>query len=179
MRVASKAEFFRLWRAGVLGNTPRTWATPEAAVASGAPVVAFREAGRPGGRHWFVNHEHVLETALAWRLNGVPFSLDETAPDHLVTLQGEVCRMAGGLYGYLALRSRLRMREAMRAGLMHDLRGAAVAWALRRYLDEASVDDVYALLDLYPDAVIELAAYECDVGVLPNRNTIIWEVRNY
>ncbi|MFH1604430.1 MAG: hypothetical protein ABIH03_11050, partial [Pseudomonadota bacterium] len=168
VKIESKAEFFRLWRAGVLGNRPRAWETPEEAVASGVPVVAFREAGRPGGLHEFVERDRVMAAAEAWRVAGRTFSLDETAPDDHVTLQGEVCRRYDGWHGYLALRSGLRMREAMGAGLMRPLRGAAVLALLDAYLDPSSRDDLDALLDLYPDAVVEFACYDHDVGVLPN-----------
>lgn len=41
------------------------------------------------------------------------------------------------------------------------------------------MDDVEILLELYPDATIELAAYPYTLGKIPGRNTVIWEVRDY
>ncbi len=46
-------------------------------------------------------------------------------------------------------------------------------------LDPSSRDDLEALLELYPDATVELTSYDVDVGVLPYRNTIVGEVRHY
>lgn len=46
-------------------------------------------------------------------------------------------------------------------------------------MDPSSQQDLDDLLDLYPDATIEFTCYDIDLGVIPNRNTIFWEVRNY
>lgn len=50
---------------------------------------------------------------------------------------------------------------------------------LKTFLDPSSYDDLMELFDTYPDSVIELSAFSKDVGIVPHRNTIIWEVRNY
>lgn len=49
---------------------------------------------------------------------------------------------------------------------------------LRRYLDQASYENLQRLLDTYPDHVIELSVFDQSVGVL-GCNTIFWEVRYY
>ena len=180
MVISSKREFFDLWRRGALGNTPRTWLDAQAAWRSGAPLVAFREVGcGGGGRHDIVPHADVLRTAEEWRAAGRSYSLDETTPDHLCVLQGEVGRTWRGLEGLCGTYTRLRMRESLRAGLLRPIGGATVLAWMERFMDPSSRDDVLALLDLYPAAMVEFACYERDVGVIPGRNTIIWEVRDY
>ena len=52
MQIRSKAEFFRLWEAGVLGNRTNLWRDPQDAYDSGAPEIGFREIGRAGGGAW-------------------------------------------------------------------------------------------------------------------------------
>lgn len=51
------------------------------------------------------------------------------------------------------------------------------ALALRRHLTPSSHSDLMALLDAYPDHVVELSALRRCYGSLPGRNAVIWEVR--
>jgi len=50
---------------------------------------------------------------------------------------------------------------------------------LDRFMDPSSRDDLEQLFDLYPDATVEFTCYQMDLGTIPRRNTIFWEVRNY
>jgi hypothetical protein len=50
---------------------------------------------------------------------------------------------------------------------------------LRRYLDSSSYDDLMDLVETFPEHVIEFGAYETNLGNIPGRNTVIWEVRKY
>jgi len=71
------------------------------------------------------------------------------------------------------------MRITMANG-WHQHRGPLeTKMLLRRFVDPSSRDDIDALFDTYPDATIEFTSFSCNTGVLPRRNTIIWEVRNY
>lgn len=179
-RVGSKAEFYRLWKLGVLGNRPQTFETADEAYDSGSPLVGFREVGAAGGGHFeVVEHWAVLATAKNWQREGRRFSLDGGVRNDLVTLQGEVCRTFRGLEAYVAVRSGLNMREAMKAGLLRPVSGSAFRDLQQTFMDPSSIDDINDLLDLYPSATIEFACYPMDVGVIPNRNTLIWEVRDY
>ena len=181
MRIATKAEFFRLWEAGVLGNKLRTWRDPQAAQSSGVPLVGFRQVGIAGGGAFEMTpNDQILAVASRWQSLERPFIVCEAAPDHLGTIQGEVCRTYRGLEGYLAfITNGQRMRDSMREGALRPVRGVQVLDLLARYMDPSSRDDVDALLDLYPDATIEFTCYRQDVGCLPARNTIFWEVRDY
>jgi hypothetical protein len=180
VEIRTKAEFYRLWEAGCLGNKLRTWRDPAEAYRSGAPVVGFREIGKAGGgKLQIVCREAIVPTAHDWRMDGRAYMICEAAPDERGTIQGEVMRGVGGWRGTLGLSTGLRMREAAARGLLVPRAGAAVVALMDRYMDPSSRDDVEDLLELYPDAVVEFTCYECMVGSLPGRNTIIWEVRNY
>lgn len=105
--------------------------------------------------------------------------MDDGAPDHKRTLQGEVCRTERGLQGFLEIGGHLPMRQAMAAGLMKHYGYLQTKLLLDRYMDPSSRDDLDALLERYPDAAIEFTCFSVNAGVFPNRNCIFWEVRNY
>lgn len=211
MKIRSKAEFFRLWEAGVLGNRPVLFRTVEAALASGLPRIGFRELGKAGGGAWELAEgvEKIKNVAWMWEVAGRKFIMDGSVPNDHSTMQGEVRRGEWGLESYLCSRdewvSKLSkgipcwiehlqkwgtatgkmypglppMRETLKQG-WHRHRGyLETKVLLDRYLDPSSRDDLDALLELYPDATIELTAFDIDTGVIPGRNTIFWEVRDY
>lgn len=201
-KIRSKAQFFELWEAGVLGNRTRLWRDPSVAFDWGeqesrrrmgftvradgygmqrAEVeIGFRQIGKTGGGKWEkVPWQRVFETAQQWQREGRKFIMDDGAPDWCRRLQGEICRTYRGLEGYLDTVSQLPMRPAMAAGHMRHCTASVVIALLDRFMDPNSRDDLEALLELYPDATIEFSTFGIDVGVIPNRNTIFWEVRDY
>ena len=50
---------------------------------------------------------------------------------------------------------------------------------LQRHLTPSSLADGEALRELYPDHVYELSACDRNIGTIPGRNSIMWEVRLY
>lgn len=180
MQIPNKREFFRLWEAGVLGNRTNIWRDPIEAYRSGAPEIGFREVGKSGGGAWTrCPRAEVFDVAKQWRNHGRNFIMDDGCPDEKRTLQGEICRTFRGLEGFLDIGAKLAMRPAIAAGHMRSYRGAHVHALLERFMDPSSRDDLEMLLELYPDATIEFTSFSVDVGVFPNRNTILWETRNY
>lgn len=172
--------FFALWEAGMLGNRTHLWRDPKAAFLSGFPNIGFREIGKPGGKGAWerVPRERVFDTYDVWSGLRRNFVMDSGAPDHKQTLLGEIVRTTRGLEGYMGV-AKVPMRVAIDLGLLSPRTGATVKWLLRRYADPASQDDIDALLDLYDGHVVEFACFETNVGVIPGRNTLIWEVRKY
>jgi len=61
----------------------------------------------------------------------------------------------------------------------HRLMNTAAKAYLREFMNENSYEDLRVLLDTYPMHVIEFSCLNRCLGSHPNRNTIIWEVRNY
>jgi hypothetical protein len=171
--IRTKAEFYRLWRQGLLGNRPRAWADAAALRASGySGLVTMRSTGAGGGK---TRYRVPVAEALASAWSGCTFN--EACPDEELTLQGEAARMVGGLCLTYSTTPNLAMREAMKTA--RTASGAAALAILDAYLAPPSRDDLSAIWDLYPDAVIEFSAYGRKVGDQPHRNTLIWEVRNY
>lgn len=165
---------------GCLGNTLRNWRHYVEAYDSGVPIFGLREIGvAGGGSHIVIPRNELITTAADWVCFGRRFIVDEAAPDTDVVLQGEICRTFRGWEGLLGLRTGHRMRESARLGLFHHYSGVTVKVLLDEFLDPSSRDDIDALLDLYPEATIELASYPYTLGKIPGRNTVIWEVRCY
>lgn len=180
MKIKNKAEFFRLWRAGELGNRTNIWDDPQEAYLSKAPEIGFRQIGQAGGGAWEkVPREKVFETAQKWRDAGRTFIMDDGCPDWCRTLQGEVCRTYRGIEGFLDTVGQLPIRPAIAAGHMVARVGVEVLMLLDHYMDPSSRDDLDMLMDRYPDATVEFSCFGVNVGVFPNRNTIFWEVRDY
>lgn len=190
MEIRSKEEFFRLWEQGVLGNRTRLWRNSHDAFDWGFqqrikkgldPEIGFRELRKSGagsGKWEKVNWNSVLSTAKQWQAEGRNFIMDDTAPNDKTTLCGEICRTFRGLEGTLGVTG-CGMREAIKKGLLLPRSGATVLALLDRYMDDNSREDLNILLDLFPDATVELSCFTVDVGVFPNRNTLFWEIRNY
>lgn len=181
MRIDSKAEFFELWKAGVLGNRTRLWTNPTEAYFSSAQMVGFRELGKAGGGAWEkVPRAEVPNTARRWKTLGRKFIMDDTAPSSLAMLQGEVCRTFRGLESFLAVGPNIPpMRQSMKLGLHSSYGYVETKVLLDRYMDPSSRDDLDMLLELYPEATVEFTAFSVDVGIFPGRNTLVWETRNY
>jgi hypothetical protein len=181
--ISSKRKFYELWEDGCLGNRTQIFRTLEAALASGAQKVGFREVTRGGGKWSKVENQFELPAMFAeWKARGRPFIMDDGAPNDRTTIQGELCRTYKGLEGFIAVADPVGlppMRISMAQGLHRTYRRLEVRLLLEKFMDPASRDDVDALFEIYPDAAIEFACFDRMAGYLRGRNTIIWEVRNY
>lgn len=181
--IRTKAEMFRLWNAGALGNKLQTW-KPGEQLPPGPPVgIRYADPRGGGGRcDYDVPRREVPARLEEWRaagLNPEYAVICETAPDHRATLQGEIRDTEHiGLRGFLELHSKMRMRTAINAGKLKPYGPLATRMLMRQYMDEPSREHVEALLETYPDATIEFTCYDFKIGHL-SQNTIIWEVRNY
>ena len=115
-----------------------------------------------------------------WKQKGANpslITLNESAPDVELILQGEVMRSTD----YLTLRYS-RMKTAMRIALAlssHHAVGINAVNIIKSAMDPASWDDLQEIFDQYEDAVVEFSTWSRDVGNCAFRNTVLWEVRNY
>jgi len=180
MKITSKAEFFRLWEEGSLGNRTNLWRSPQDAFDSKAPFIGFRQIGSAGGGAWErCSRDRVFETCERWTKSGRNFMMDDGCPDYKRVLQGEVCRTYRGFEATLDLSCRYPMRVAFAKGCMRPYQGIVALSIIRAFMDECSQEDLWELLDKYPDATIEFTTFSVDVGVFPNRNTLLWETRDF
>lgn len=191
MQIRSKRKFFELWEAGVLGNRTKLFHTLEEALSSGEKQIGFREVGKTGGGAWVLHKQKDSLTRLEfevvvaveysiWVAKGRTFIMDNSVPNDHSVMQGEVIRTYNGLESFLAIgRGLAPMRITMAQGLHKHRGGAETNVILERYMDPSSRDDLRDIMDLYPDAAVEFTCFDVNVGNLPHRNTIFWEIRNY
>lgn len=171
--VLSKRDFVCRYVAGEFGNRPLTWATYEELIASGyRGLVHVRNSVRGGLTYYNVPFERVALLA-----SSTMYYTAMNTPDHLKTLQGEVCDWPGGPYLLCS-----RQAGPMRAALVERpmiLIGLSARLLLAAHLCPRSLDWLHHLLSEYPDHVVEFSAYSVEVGELPGYNTLFWEVRAY
>lgn len=181
--ITSKTEMYALYHSGKFGNKLLTWNSLDDYKRSGfARPVVLRYKGKAGGG-WVayeVSHDEVDTIVASWLREGAQrdlIAVNESAPDHELLLQGEVMRSTD----HLSLRysiAKLPMRKAL-AECQKHARGIEANMILRSAMDAASWDDLNSLLDEYDGAVVEFSTWARDVGVIPRRNTVFWEVRHY
>jgi hypothetical protein len=172
-QIPNKARAYELYLAGEFGNKLRTWANVEEFRRSGfAGEVSIRNAKIP---NWKTRYRVPAAEAREVTVDGATFN--ESAPDDHLTLQGEVARTAElGLYLRYSTEPNLKMKEAMAQPKHATLLRAAAFLSV--HLWPSSLDDLYELLDRFPDATVEFSAFSCAVGDCLYRNTIFWEVRD-
>lgn len=180
--ITTKDEFLRLSEAGQLGNRMPSWPTVAAAQADGyfGPVMIRDKT--PNSPHMTPNVEQDDVPAVIARLAAAGANPDRLyltwmSPEVGRLLNAEVWDGPGGPHLHYSP-AQLNVRAALDTDGRHAS-GAAARAILRSCLCPNSWDDLWTLFDLYPDHAIELTAYERPIGSIPNRNTVIWEVRRY
>jgi hypothetical protein len=102
---------------------------------------------------------------------------NETAPDHLLLLQGDLM-ITDKHYTLFYSQAKLPMRQALSLDGRHAF-GLEALQLLKENLDPSSYEDIMELLDRYEDHIIEFSTFSRDLGDCKGRNTVIWEVRSY
>jgi hypothetical protein len=176
----SKTEFYERYLKGDFGNRPRSWATWADLLADGYNGrVTLRDMAPGGPCYYGIEVEDLKKGILpsgCATLSDKRFN--EGMPDEFLTIQGNVWYDLGLKLEYSCVPG-IGHRDAVRQPNMRQAEGLMASSLLKTYLDPNSHDDLRELLDLYPEAVIEFSTYSKPVGVLPNRSTVFWEVRNY
>ena len=173
----TKAEFYGRWFNGEFGNFPRSWNTLSDFLESDYHGLLSVRSKTPGGPCWYNVDSKEVRKAVFTQSN---LAFNESMPDDKLVIQGQAWRDETGLRLEYCCTPNLKFREAI--GNPENMRQATrleAAFLLKQHLDPNSYDDLMELLTQYPDAHIEFSAYSINVGVCPNRGTVIWEVRNY
>lgn len=176
---------YELLAAGLLGNTLPQYFT-FASFYDDPATVKYREWGLrsfvPGGPSaMYLQWHEAAEVAHALERAGTPFNLSPMLGN--VTLMANVCVTPGvGLYvhyvEYPPERTSWRVLFARPDTSLHAS-GVAAYNLLKRHLNANALDDVTELLQRYDGHVVEISATGHCVGLLPHRNYVTWEVRNY
>lgn len=175
----TKNSFRRMYQEGAFGNKLRTWASYEALCDSDYH-------GQVSGRHvrtagLFIYNQSADALRKEWALPEPPgnYHFNETPPDSLMLIQGELSRQPTGLDLQYSTELNLPLREVINRRPSLTATGIRAKLMLEHYLWPRSQDDIWEMLDAYPDGVLEFSAFAKAVGHMPYRNAIVWEVRNY
>ncbi len=122
----------------------------------------------------------IPETLNEFELEG--FNRDDVSfviaqPDEKILILGELKLTELGLY-LMYSQEKKPMKEALNKSTKHAF-GLKAKMLLEHYLYPQSYSDLLTILELFPNSIVEFTAYSKNFGILPNRNTIIWEIRNF
>ena len=199
--VLSKRQNYRLWQSGAFGNKLRAWRYPDEWFASSALrrsrgnylecLVALRVLKGAGGaciydlRPWEV--ERCRELCL-FNYRDEDIMVNEMAPGDRICLQGEYWNgLAPDAMGtmrngyFFGSRTKSSMRLALggrEPGQLHAY-GLVADLMIREAMTPSSYEDWCALLDQYPNHVLEVSIFDRCLGDIPGRNALVWEVRRY
>ena len=181
MDVKTKEQFYELWQKGLFGNKLQTWNSLEEIKQSGyGGLITIRSKEVASAfQSYNVPLMEIEKTRAEWIKQGYDPNLitfNESAPDHLLLLQGELMEYNNGLYLFYS-QEKVKMREALKEG--REAIGKEAEQLLRKHCNQVSFQDIMDLLQRFPGHVIEFSTYSCMLGNIPGRNTIIWEVRKY
>jgi hypothetical protein len=172
--IRTKKQFYALWNKGLLGNKPHTWKTYDELVGSRYKGKVGLRSKKIGGQCYYRVDK---SNAIGMMYCNDRFTASESMPDDVLLLQGEVTRNEVGLELTWNCTPNQTMRDAMKYPLRNT--GLVAQQLLRSVLWPSSYDDLMDLLDQYPDHVIEFGVHDKAVGIYPNRNMVVWEVRAY
>ena len=182
-QVQNKKDMYKLYHAGKFGNKLQTWDSLEEFKKSffDEPVV-LRYKGPHGGAWTQYNiPTHEIQWYVdTWVSEGAKkelITVNECAPDELLLIQGEIQNSID----FIDLRYTLEPLP-MKLGLakqQYHTGGIKALTLLKQFVDPSSYDWIMELLQEYPTSVIEFSTWKPDIGCIPHRNTVVWEVRNY
>lgn len=183
--VLTKRDFVQRYKAGEFGNASPTWNSFEDFMEHSKIYQTYWEAtqspkyhlrGRVAGSETHYNLS-AWEVAYKWfrKSDRELWYCSAMAPLHL--LNGELMRRHDGLYMFYST-VRKPMRDSLKEG-GREAHGLTVKLILEQFMNVASYEWAMALLDRYPDHVVEFTVVDRCWGTVPGFNTLFWEVRKY
>lgn len=181
--VNSKKEYYLLYHTGFFGNKVLTWNSIEEIVKSkweGGICIRGKKGIDRSKARFNLSLDEARNYLSLLEKEGIlekDLTFNQSLPDEKLLIQGEVMR---GIENYFLTYTRVKepMNYALKKEILYE-QGITALCLLKRNLFPASYEDLQTLFDMFPKSVIEFSSYEIPVGNLQNRNTILWEVRNY
>jgi len=182
--IDSKEECYLLYEAGIFGNKAITWNSFQEILDSGWKGKVCMRGRRSqierGKVVYNVNLNDVPKIIERFRSEGIfenYIGFNQSMPDEHLLIQGEIMRTWLGLSLWYTTK-----KEPMNGALKNEslyAEGLRAKLLLEGNMCPSSYSDLEALFELFPNSAIEFSSYNINVGNIPNRNTVIWEVRNY
>lgn len=185
-KITTKAKNYKLLLSGKFGNTLASFATIKEALNSNCKSIGFRYSDRSiNGKNFFalVDKDKALQTYNDFLRKGaeedkLKIGEGDKHVKHKLLIQGEIGYINGTLELAYSKIPNITNREASRRGYKRVV-GLTAIEMLKYYLWPVDYEWLRELLDNYLDHIIEFSTFSCAVGNIPNRNTVIWEVRKY
>lgn len=181
--VNSKHDYYTRYIAGEFGNRLQLWGTYgewESSGFSGPIGIRNRKPDSPFCRY-DIPHRLVKTVVDEFISKGCPpgdMTFNEAAPDQDLLIQGEFCINYDGVFELIYSRVKRQMRIALKEKSEYA-HGNHAKTILKHFVDINSYEWMEWLLDAYPGHTVEFSTYCRNLGSIPHRNTLIWEVRNY
>lgn len=189
--ITTKRQMYRLLSEGVLGNTLPQWFSVEQWQAE---YNRYAHYDRWGVRSMSAGHDKRMRHNVS--TDELPALVRDTFPGGCCNISPMIARFAvlhaevfeqtwSAPYGLTVwhcppIDPNLAdiWRQAFRQGGKQTI-GLAAHELLQSWMWDSDYADLLALLERYPDHAVEMTVCSRAVGLIPNRNTIIWEVRLY
>jgi len=179
--IKNKIECYTLYESGFFGNKIRTWNTLQKVLDSNHQGTVSIRSKKISWKTKFNIPVQELPTLINYlkkqNINVSELTFNETPPDHHLIFQGEIMRTPNGLY-FLYSNEKAPMKIALRKQ-SKSITGIQTQNLLKAHLDPNSLNNIFELLDLFPNDIIEFSTFSINLGNIKGRNTIIWEVRGY
>jgi hypothetical protein len=195
--IPTKAEFIRLSRLGVLGNTVPVWDVEDVAANAYTGQLALRSYRKDAPFKWPNFSVSELPRVLG-EIQEIGYRVSDFYLHPIDDLYkgGRTRRMNAELYRDETGLAMLWAEGAkhLRAALEESgqvATGLAARYVLEKFCDPASIDDFHVLFEKYDTAAcvhqvggtltLEISAFDGPIGTLKDsgRNTIVWECRSY
>ena len=182
-KVSNKKDYYFLYSVGFFGNKPLTWNSIEEIKESGwEKGICIRS------KQGILRNKTVFDLTMKEAMNyieqlkrgGIPpqsLTFNQSMPNEELKIQGEIMRSKEN-YSLTYTTIKKPMNRALEEETLHS-EGLMALKLIKENLFPSSYEDLQDLFDIFPDSIIEFSSYNVPVGNLKNRNTILWEVRNY
>ncbi|MEA3329553.1 MAG: hypothetical protein U9Q06_02305 [Nanoarchaeota archaeon] len=184
-RINTKERFYTLQEHGVFWNRAKVWNSyQELTESNWSGRVCMRSIrGSRNKPAYNILVENIPKKVREWKkrfgITEEEIRFNESMPDDKLILQGELCENPANGRFWLRYST---VKKPMLTALMKNsknLEGLAVSETLRKHMWSSDFEEIKMLAEMFPHNVIEFSSYSCEVGQIPGRNTVIWEVRNY
>ena len=182
-KVSNKKEYYFLYEKGFFGNKPLTWNSLEEIKESGwNKGICIRS------KQGILRSKTIFDLTMKEAINYVEqlkkegikkesLTFNQSMPNEELKIQGEIMRSLEN-YSLTYTTIKKPMNRALEEETLYS-DGLKAIGLVKENLFPSSYEDLQDLFDIFPDSIIEFSSYNVPVGNLKNRNTILWEVRNY
>jgi hypothetical protein len=185
--IKTKTEYYKRCELLQVGNTLRFWNSyDELAASDYKGTVSIRNMIKDGTTNKVRLYEipqDDLPRILSTLKDVSELGFTEDPPNKYRTIQGEFSYVSGKpVLTYTFLKEPMYL--AFKKEQLHK-DGLSATILLNEYCDPSSYEWIISATEIFGDhthvniPIIEFTCFSINIGSIPNRNTIIWEIRNY